>query len=443
MSADGRAMQWVRRIAAGLAMLVLVVCASAHPMPESLVWIDTAPGGIELTAQLPLNRLEFAFGQPLADHPDQVLARHGDALARYLLNHVGVRSVGEGAGDEGGAGWQVLRPALAIVGGPGAWELQARFVARPPAGADARAPELLFDAVTHEVRTHRVQVFLRNDWSAGFAGQAPLLIGELDHAHNRLPVPLGPAHAGSGMASLFEDGLAHIAGGTDHLLFLLLLLLVAPLRAEGGGWVAPRPTSATLRHTLLVVSAFTLGHTVTLVLGGTGVIAPPQRLIEVAVALTIAAAAVHAWRPLFARAEVWMALGFGLVHGMAFSTGLSGAGLHPWQHAQALFAFNLGIEAMQLVALAVALPPLLMLAAARRTWYGQARRALALLAGVLACVWAAQRAGLADLAPVDALGRMAWLRDGGDGAALPLLLVGLLWLGALACLPAARRCKAA
>ena len=51
--------------------------ALAHPMPESLVWIDTMPGGMQLTAQLPLNRLEFAFGKPLTEEPETVLARHG------------------------------------------------------------------------------------------------------------------------------------------------------------------------------------------------------------------------------------------------------------------------------------------------------------------------------------------------------------------------------
>jgi hypothetical protein len=420
--------RWLRRLGAGLLFLWWAALAGAHPMPESVVWIDTAPDGLRLTAQLPLNRLEFAFGHTLTDHPETVLARYRDALAAYLLVHVGAKS--------GDAGWQVLRPALSVTGTRGAEELQATFVLRAPAGADPRAPDLLYDAITHEVRTHRVQVFLRTDWKSGFVGQPPQLIGELDHENNALSIPLGDESIGAGFASLFEGGLDHIADGTDHLLFLLLLLLVAPLSAGHGRWHAMRRTADTLKHTTFVATAFTIGHTVTLVLGSTGVIAPPQRPVEVAVALTIAIAAVHAWRPLFSRAETWMALGFGSIHGLAFSASLSGAGLTPWQHAQALLAFNLGIEAMQLVVLALVMPALLLLGTTHPVWYAHARRALATLAGLMACAWVAQRMELASF------GDPAWLADGGT---IPLALAALLWLGALAAalLAASRKRKAA
>lgn len=408
-------------------LLCLLTAAHAHPMPESQLWIDTTPAGMTLTAQLPLNRLEFAFGHDLTTQPATVLDRYADALAAYLLLHVGARS--------GEVGWQVLRPHLALVddgsGRRGPAELRATFELRAPAGADPRRPELLVDAITHEVRTHRIQVFLRNDWNAGFAGQAPLLLGEFSYGHNRLAIPLDRVHGGGGMASLFAGGIVHIAEGTDHLLFLLMLLLAAPLAAARGRWAGLRAPGAAVRRTAFVVSAFTLGHTVTLVLGSTGLVTVPEQPVEVAVAATIAIAALHAWRPLFARAEAWMALAFGLVHGMAFSANLSGAGLTPWQHAQALLAFNLGIETMQLIALAVALPPLLVLGALRPVAYGHARRALALLSGALAVAWIAQRLEWVDF------GAPAWL---GDGGALPLLLAGLLWLGALACVAGRRVC---
>jgi hypothetical protein len=409
------------KLGAALALLWWAALASAPPMPESVVWIDTAPDGMRLTAQLPLNRLEFAFGKPLTDDPRTVVARHGDALAAYLLQHVGAKS--------GDLGWQVLRPRLTVVGSRGSEELQASFILRAPAGADPRAPDLLYDVITHEVHTHRVQVFLRNDWNSGFVARTPFLVGELDHDRNALSIVLDTERAGGGFASLVQGGLAHIAEGTDHLLFLLLLLLVAPLAAGERRWGKPRALRDTLKHTTFVITAFTLGHTVTLVLGSTGVIAPPERAVEITVALTIGLAAVHSWRPLFAQAETWMALCFGLIHGMAFSTSLSGAGLTPWQHAQALFAFNLGIEAMQLTVLVVVLPPLLVLCTLRGTWYGNVRRMVAGLAGLMACAWVAQRAELADL------GDPTWLADGGT---VPLLLVGGLWLGALAAVPAAR-----
>lgn len=423
-SSEPNGAAWLRRL---LAVLLLAWMAAgwtesaAHPMPESLVWIDTTPDGMRLTAQLPLNRLEFGFGTTLTDNPSTVLLRYGDQLAAYLLQHVGARSAG--------GSWQVLRPTLQVVdGGGGPAELQAVFVLRA-AGADRRHPELVWDAITHEVRTHRVQVFLRNDWNGGVVGEAPTLLGELRYGQNTLAIPLGQERTAAGVLSLFEGGVVHIAEGTDHLLFLLMLLLAAPLAARGRRWDGLRPLQQTLKHTTFVITAFTLGHTVTLVLGSTGLVALPAGPVEVAVAATIAIAAVHAWRPLFARAEAWMALCFGLIHGMAFSSSLSGAGLTHWQHAQALFAFNLGIETMQLLAVAAVLPPLLMLGTARPAWTARIRHGLALVAGLMACAWVAQRTGLADF------GEPAWL---GDGGTVPLLLACLLWAAALANAAAAR-----
>jgi hypothetical protein len=416
--------RWLRR-----AVVFLLACwaaiAAAHPMPESQVWIDTAPAGLDLTLQLPLNRLEFAFGHNLTDDPATVLQRHGDALASYLLLHVGARSAG--------VGWQALRPRLRIVdaSGPGGVpELEAQIVLRAPPGASVRELELLYDAITHEVHTHRVQVYLRNDWRGGFAGQPPQLLGQLDTARNAMYIRLPDAGTGAGIASLLLGGIAHIAEGTDHLLFLLLLVLVAPLTSQARRWHGMRPLRATLKHTLLVITAFTAGHTVTLVLGSTGLVTVPAGPVEVAVAATIALAALHAWRPLFARAEAWMALVFGLVHGLAFSASLSGAGLTPWQHAQALVAFNLGIEAMQLIALLAVLPPLLLAGHQRPEWFGRMRQVLAVLAGVMALAWVLERLGVADLSAVP------WLRDGG---AVPVAVAAVLWLAGLASLATTRQ----
>jgi len=391
---------------------------AAHPMPESRVWIDTTPGGLRLTVQLPLAPLESAFGQELADFSGTVLAQHGEELSRYLLLHVGARS--------GNIGWQTLRPQLAVQGHNASAELEAVVELRAPAGADARSPTLLFDAVTHEVRTHRVQVFLRNDWEGDRVGQAPLLLGELDFAHNSLPLVLAQNGGGASFRRLLQAGAMHIAEGSDHLLFLLMLLTVAPLHAQARRWAQRRSVEGeggALRQLGWVVTAFTLGHSCTLALGSSGVLVPPEKWVEVAVAATIAVAALHALRPLLRQGEVWMALGFGLVHGLAFSSSLSGAGLTLWQHAQALLAFNLGIEAMQLLLVLLAMPALLYLSRTRAAWYVQLRRVLALLGLGLAGAWMLDRLGWWTFdAPTWAV-EQPWV---------PVGAVGALWLLAVA-----------
>lgn len=351
-------------------------------MPETRVWIDTTERGWRLSAELPLNRLELAFGHALAEQPAQALSAHGAALADYLLQHVGARSAS--------GSWQVLRPQLRVRD-DGAAELLAEFELVAPSPQAVRAGTLLFDAITHEVRTHRVQVFLRNDWASGRVGGTPQLLGELNSTQRQVEVQLDAARLGAGLRTLFADGAKHILEGTDHLLFLLLLVLVAPLTVQAGRWGDARTPIAALRRTVWIVSAFTLGHTVTLVLGSTGVFDPPSQAVEVAVALTIAVTAVHVWRPLFGSAEAAVAGVFGAVHGLAFSASLSGASLTPAQHAWALLGFNLGIEAMQIAMLLLVAPPLVMLARRRESAHGQVRQLLSVLALLAAGWWTVDR----------------------------------------------------
>lgn len=385
----------------GLLCAFWAAFAAAHPMPESRVWIDTTPAGLRLTLQLPLNRLEYGFGQPLADISGTLLAQHGEALSRYLLQHVGARS--------GDTAWQAHPPQLEVVGNDASAELQAVLELRAPPGADTRSLTLRYDAITHEVRTHQVLVFLRNDWAAGHVGEAPLLLGELHHGLDTLQVRLGGERSGASIVQLLKAGAVHIATGTDHLLFLLLLVVVAPLAARHGRWETVREGRPAVRQIAIVVSAFTLGHSITLALGSLGWVSPPARLVEVAVAASIAIAALHALRPLRANGEIAMALGFGLVHGFAFSGSLSGAGLSAWQHAVALLAFNLGIEAMQIAVLLIALPPLLVLSRTNAGWYARLRRAVAAGAGGLATAWIAERLGLGAFAVVPGADDAAWL----------------------------------
>jgi hypothetical protein len=372
------------------------LAGGAHALPESRVWVDSRPDGLRLTLLMPLNRLEFAFGQPLVDAPAEVLPRHAQALAAYVQRHVGARS--------GRQPWKTLAPrALRVIGDDGQADLEVVLDLRAPPGADPRHATLRYDAVTHEVKTHRVQVLLRADWDGGFVAQPPRPLGQLDSTHTQLELALDTPGPVAAAAALMRDGLLHIAQGSDHLLFLLLLLVVAPLSAQDRRWRAPAPAARTLRRMAWLVSAFTLGHTLTLVLGSLGQMAspasmalplPPARAVEMAVAATIVLAAVHAWRPLWPGSEAGVALVFGLVHGFAFSASLSGAGLAPVQHALALLCFNLGIEAAQLLLLAACLPPLLWLTR-HRPQAGQGLRLGVAGTGLaMGLLWLAARSGL-------------------------------------------------
>jgi hypothetical protein len=131
-------------------------------------------------------------------------------------------------------------------------------------------------------------------------------------------------------------GIAHILGGFDHLLFVLGLLLLVP-----STW----PLAKT-------ITAFTLGHSVTLSAAVLGVVALPPGPIEVVIALTILVLATELARegsPTLMRRFPWvMALAFGLLHGFGFAGALHEAGLPTGDIPLALCAFNAGIELGQL-----------------------------------------------------------------------------------------------
>jgi hypothetical protein len=183
-----------------------------------------------------------------------------------------------------------------------------------------------------------------------------------------------------GFLSLVRGGIEHILGGPDHLAFLLALVL-------GGTLVADRRTR--VGSLVAMLTAFTVGHSAALVLATLGGLTPGPRLIEPAVALSVAYVGAE---NLFARSvrHRWMlTLPFGFVHGFAFAAGLLPLGLARSQLPLALFGFNLGVETGQLLVLAVLLPPLILLRS--RAWYRTSARVLSAVIVLAALVWFVQR----------------------------------------------------
>jgi len=173
---------------------------------------------------------------------------------------------------------------------------------------------------------------------------------------------------------LFRLGIEHILTGYDHLLFLLGLILV------GGS----------LRPLALVVSAFTLAHSLTLGLAALGVWAPSPRLVEPAIALSIAYVGVENWFVRDASRRWLITFPFGLVHGFGFAGALGQIALPAREVTLELAAFNVGVEAGQLAVLAAVLPIVLWLG--RRRWFAErgVRVASALIALAGACWFVAR-----------------------------------------------------
>jgi hypothetical protein len=218
-------------------------------------------------------------------------------------------------------------------------------------------------------------------------------------------------------------GIEHIFVGYDHIAFLVALMLV----------VGARPTREALRNIVLIVSSFTLAHSLTLVGAALGWVTLSARLVEPAIALSIAWVAIENVVVAEPRARTALTFAFGLVHGFGFAGVLAEQGLPARAAVASLLAFNVGVEVGQLAIVTASLPVLAWL---RREGLPAPQTALALAS--LAAIHLTLRAmGVATAplvvvlwvgVPLLALASRRW------GYARGVRTLGSLALGALALL---------
>ena len=269
-------------------------------------------------------------------------------------------------------------------------DVRVALTMTPPPGAPVDRLTFHYDVIFHHLITHTAVVTLASDWRNGVMGEEPVLLGTMRDTNAAIAIDRSGGSWFQGFAAMFRLGARHIAEGTDHLLFLLALILPAPLVAAGGRWGGYAGGKTALRRIVKVVTAFTLGHSITLVIGALGWARLPGAVVESAIAFSILVSAIHALVPIFRGREVFIAGGFGLVHGLAFAATLTGFGFDPLTMVSSVLGFNLGIEAFQLLVILAAMPWLVLLARSRV--YGPFRIAGAALTGIAAAAWFAERA---------------------------------------------------
>lgn len=156
--------------------------------------------------------------------------------------------------------------------------------------------------------------------------------------------------------SFWQEGIGHIWAGYDHILFLLSLLLPVVLMRHQQKWQPVQRWQTALLDATGIVTAFTLAHSLTLVLAALNWIYLPSRLVESLIAASVIIAAIHNVWPVLHKWRWLMAFVFGLIHGFGFASALTDltAGLETplW----ALLGFNLGVETGQLVIVMIFIP---------------------------------------------------------------------------------------
>jgi len=205
----------------------------------------------------------------------------------------------------------------------------------------------------------------------------------LDTEHPDFVVP-AQSTAGDVMSDYAKLGIEHIWMGLDHLMFVFGLLLLV-----GGGV-----------RLLWTITAFTIGHSITLSLVTLGYFDYPVELVEFVIALSIFVLAVELTRTakhdVLWRNPWWLAGGFGLLHGMGFAGALAETGLPQDNLPLALLFFNIGIEIGQIAFILVVWAIWYVIRKPLAPWQDRLMPVPVYILGAFSAMWCIER-GLAAL----------------------------------------------
>jgi hypothetical protein len=327
-------------------MLVPIPCAMAHKTSFGYLRAyfegDRVSGKLELAVRdFDFAFFDFAFG-PAADSGSidwNRLHRHEAEIASLLLDRISLGAPGTPC---------KLEPGPVEIDRPGEPFLILPFsgVCTELRGQLQVRYDLMFDVDPQ----HRAILDLRRDGESAS--------GILSPETKVLQFDKGTRGLADTLLTFIYQGIYHIWIGYDHVLFLVALLLPAVLRRKDGGWLPVDDPVSAFWSTAEIVTAFTVAHSVTLSIAALGLVELPSRLVESAIAASIAVAAINNIYPIVTR-HLWVvAFVFGLIHGFGFASVLSEFGLPPGQKLVALVSFNIGVEMGQITIVAAVLPVL-------------------------------------------------------------------------------------
>lgn len=425
-----------RRLAAGLlvALLSLLITeswlaspASAHSIDESYVYFDVLPDDLGGRLELRVDDLNEVLDLTLPDTEDNGagLAAVQPDLTRiqdYAREHFAIRGV-----DGETWSWTFNEDVeyLATEAGPFIilpFDVDRDFAETP------REWLVEFDVFFDEISGNRGFVLISSYWDGGVFNNEADYLGIFDASDRTQTVSLDAPSWWKGFRNTIKLGIDHIKIGTDHILFILVLLVPSVLvfgnrkgDADEAQWHPAPSLRSSFWQVLKIATMFTIAHSITLTLGGLGVLDLPGRPVEALIALSIIAAAFHNLRPIFSNKEWLIAFGFGLFHGLGFAGLLSDLGLDRTRRVWSLLGFNVGVEIGQIIIILLVFPILFILR--RTTWYPQVLKIGSLVMAAVAFIWMLERVFDVDL-------RIDWVMD--RVFAFPRILIAVVLLAGVA-----------
>ena len=337
-------------VLAGLSLLMAPV-AHAHSSSNSYLTLSTSGPALTLRADLHMRDLDLIFDLD-ANRDGQVTWGETQARSPELNDWLGQGISLTAAGQKCAFGRADLQASEHADG----TYLSAQWVVSCPGlssavdAADARLA-LRYDLIFVQDSLHRglLKVDFGDDTiSALLSPERPeALISRADNSPLKV------------FGRYILEGVWHIWIGIDHIVFLLSLLVLAPLqpsRQRVVHWQAAKQARPVVLDVLAVVTAFTVAHSITLGLTITGWLTPPADLVEPAIAISVVLAALNNLLGFSALKRWRLAFVFGLVHGFGFASVLLDLGLPASALLAALGGFNMGVELGQLAIVGAFLP---------------------------------------------------------------------------------------
>ena len=304
-----------------LLIFVMVQSANAHPVPFSFLDFFITSSGMEATLVLH----DFDLGHDLGISPPErfrdpvLLAERAASIHALLTDRLQITADDKPLKPE----WGMPEPLLD--------RESVRVVLRFPGVPAPKKLGITADMFPYDpVHQTFVNIYEGEDLTRQLI---------LNRFQNRVDHVIGTRQSAlSVIARFVPEGVHHILIGPDHLLFLIGLLLL------GGS----------LRRLLLVVTAFTIAHSITLSLAALDIFTPPARIIEPAIALSIVYVGFDNLLVKEGRdVRAWIAFAFGFIHGFGFANVLAEMHLPRRALGWSLFSFNLGVEIGQMAVVIV------------------------------------------------------------------------------------------
>ena len=366
--------------------------AAAHNANQSYVYLEIFDDAIAGRVEMPIRDINEVVGLDIPTDEDTALPaieQSASSVQAYIRDHLAFGSADgtetwsygfEGVDflDEGGNSYAIYE-----------FELDQAFDPPP------RQFTVTYDGIVHAKSERDALLLIATDFGSGtFNNEADDFL-VFDSDEPTALVDLDDSSFWKGFTGTIGLGAEHIRIGTDHILFVFALVLPSVLafaRRDGDlahRWYPSASFLSTFWRVLKIVTMFTVAHSITLALGGFGVIELPARLVESIIAISIAVAALHNIRPVFVNKEWMLAFAFGLFHGFGFAGLLADLGLDRSNRFVSLLGFNLGVELGQ-AAIIVMVFPLLFIV--RRTrYYVPLMYAGSIVLAIVALAWATER----------------------------------------------------